>query len=207
MRTHARRTVFLAALLAAVGSSTARAQDAPSDTVRRAVHVCASCHGEGGRSVTAANPSLAGQHAQYLERQLRDFRSQSRSEANLKAYMWGVSALLDDDTIQGLAQYYAAQAPAAGRAGPAKLLASGRRIYEQGLAQRGVHACAGCHGADAEGQAGFPRLAGQQAAYVEGQLRLLRSTALRPHGVLMKGELRGMSDADIKAVAAYVQSR
>ena len=201
------RHAFAAAALLAAASTATQAQDAPSDTVRRAVHVCTSCHGEGGRSTTAANPSLAGQHAQYLEQQLRDFRSQSRSEANLKAYMWGVSALLDDATIQGLAQYYAAQQPAAGRAGAPKLVAAGRRIYEKGLPDRGVLACAGCHGNDAEGQAGFPRLAGQQAAYLEGQLRLLRTTPLRPHGVLMKGELRRMTDPEIKAVAAYVQSR
>jgi len=195
------------ALAASVFSAPTLAQDTTSETVRRAVHVCASCHGEAGRSETAANPSLAGQHSPYLQRQLKDFRSQSRSEASLKAYMWGVSALLDDATITGLADYYAAQTPAPGRPGNPKLVAAGRKIFEQGLPLRGVRACADCHGDDAEGQAGFPRLAGQQAAYINSQLRLLRGTPLRPHGVLMKGELRGLTEADIKAVAAYVQSR
>jgi len=195
------------ALAFAACSLPAWAQDTTSETVRRAVHVCASCHGEAGRSDKAINPSLAGQHSQYLQRQLRDFRSQSRSEASLAAYMWGVSALLDDATIAGLADYYAAQTPPPGRAGNAKQVATGRKIYEQGLPLRGVRACADCHGDDAEGQAGFPRLAGQHAGYIASQLRLLRATPLRPHGVLMKGELRGMSDADIQAVAAYLQSR
>jgi len=202
-----KKLLRLTLALAACSSLPALAQDTTSETVRRAVHVCASCHGEGGRSDKAINPSLAGQHSQYLQRQLRDFRSQSRSEASLTAYMWGVSALLDDDTIAGLADYYAAQKPLPGRAGNARLVAAGRKIYEQGLPLRGVRACADCHGDDAEGQAGFPRLAGQHAGYITSQLRLLRATPLRPHGVLMKGELRGMTDADIKAVAAYVQSR
>jgi len=202
-----KKLLRLTLALAACSSLPALAQDTTSETVRRAVHVCASCHGEGGRSDKAINPSLAGQHSQYLQRQLRDFRSQSRSEASLAAYMWGVSALLDDATIAGLADYYAAQTPPPGRAGNAKQVATGRKIYEQGLPLRGVRACADCHGDDAEGQAGFPRLAGQHAGYIASQLRLLRATPLRPHGVLMKGELRGMSDADIQAVAAYLQSR
>ena len=204
MKKLARLTLVL--VFATCGLS-ALAQNTPSDTVRRAVHVCAACHGEGGRSDKAPNPSLAGQHSPYLQRQLRDFRSQSRSEASLKAYMWGVSALLDDATIAGLADYYAAQTPLPGRPGNARLLAAGRKIYEQGLPLRGVRACADCHGDDAEGQAGFPRLAGQHAGYVASQLRLLRATPLRPHGVLMKGELRGMTEADIRAVSAYLQSR
>jgi len=199
------------ALVAAVAAlcGAARAQDTgnASETVRRAIHVCSACHGEGGRSTQAAHPSLAGQQPQYLQQQLKDFRSQSRSEANLKAYMWGVSALLDDATIAGLAEYYAAQPPQPGHhGGDARQIAAGRRVYEQGLPARGVRACAGCHGAGAEGAAGFPRLAGQQAAYLVGQLRLFRSTPLRPHGVLMKGETQGMSDSELRAVAAYLHS-
>ena len=196
--------------LAVALCSAATAQDTGNapETVRRAIHVCNACHGEGGRSTQPAHPSLAGQQPQYLQQQLRDFRSQSRSEANLKAYMWGVSALLDDATIAGLADYYAAQPPKPGtHGGDARQLATGRRIYEQGLPARGVKACADCHGAAAEGAAGFPRLAGQQAAYVVGQLKVFRTTPLRPHGVLMKGELKGMDDAEMRAVAAYVQSR
>jgi len=203
MKKLARLTLVL--VFATCGLS-ALAQNTPSDTVRRAVHVCASCHGEGGRSDKAPNPSLAGQHAPYLQRQLRDFRSQSRSEASLKAYMWGVSALLDDATIAGLADYYEAQAPRRGIPGNAKLVAEGRRIFEQGLPLRGVRACNECHGDHAEGQTGFPRLAGQYAEYLVNQLRVFRTTPLRPHGVLMKGELRGLTDAELRAVATYLQS-
>ena len=60
-----------------LGTGLAPAQDmaANNDMARRALHVCAACHGEGGRSTTAAYPSLAGQPAQYTARQLRDFRA------------------------------------------------------------------------------------------------------------------------------------
>jgi cytochrome c553 len=195
-----------AALLLAVGGM-ARAQDVPGDQdlVRRAIHVCASCHGEGGRSQQAGIPSLAGQMPQYTIAQLKDFRNQMRAETGSKAYMWGVSALLDDATIAGLAQYYAGQPAATGKPAPTALVKLGRRLYEEGDAARGIRACAGCHSANGEGAAGFPRLAGQRADYVQAQLKVF-GTQLRPHGVVMKNETKAMTPAEIRAVAVYVQS-
>lgn len=198
----------LALIASAALNGTARAQDMPdgSDLARRAVHVCAACHGEGGRSPSSDYPSLAGQPAPYTARQLMDFRAQQRAESDSKAYMWGVSALLDDATIQSLASYYAAQTPPAGKAkGGGTLLRAGRQLFEQGLAGKGVRACASCHGEKAEGAAGFPRLAGQHAAYLERQMKVFGSK-LRPHGVLMKAEVAGLTPAQMKAVAAYLQS-
>lgn len=205
-RPRARR--WLAALCLAATGGASLAQDVPggSDTARRAVHVCAACHGEGGRSASSAYPALAGQPAQYTARQLKDFRAQMRAEADGQAYMWGVSALLDDDTVQALADYYAVQAPLAGRSrGSAQQLREGRRLFEDGVPAQGVRACASCHGEHAEGAAGFPRLAGQHAAYLERQLRGF-GTRLRPHGVLMKAETAGMTAAQMRSVAAYLQS-
>lgn len=206
IRSHATRALSAALLgLAAVSAS---GQDVPggSEIARRAVHVCAACHGEGGRSASAAYPSLAGQPAQYTVRQLKDFRAQQRAEADNKAYMWGVSALLDDDAIRALADYYAVQAPPPGRTrGPDRLLKEGRRLFEDGVPGSGIRACAGCHGERAEGAAGFPRLAGQHADYLERQLKGF-SSRLRPHGVLMRAETAGMTAQQMKAVAAYLQS-
>jgi cytochrome c553 len=194
---------MLAGLVLAAGA--AQAQDAPADTVRRATHVCAACHGEGGRSPTRAIPSLAGQMRQYTIGQLKDFRGQIRAETGSRAYMWGVSALLDDATIDGLADYYAAQAPAPGHPGNPAQLRLGRRIFAEGISARGVRACASCHGGGGEGAAGFPRLAGQQADYVAAQLKVFR-TWLRPHAVLMKQETKAMTASEMRAVAVYVQS-
>lgn len=192
-----------------LGAAPTRAQDMPAsapEIARRAVHVCAACHGEGGRSKTAAYPNLAGQSAMYTVAQLRDFRAQQRAETDTKAYMWGVSALLDDATIQALADYYAVQAPAPGKTqGSPAQLKRGKQVFEQGIAGTPVRACAGCHGDKAEGAAGFPRLAGQHAAYLERQLDVF-GTRLRPHGVLMKNETAALSKADRKAVALYLQS-
>lgn len=198
----------VAASLAGAAMAPAQAQDMPggTDTARRALHVCASCHGEGGRSKSAAFPNLAGLPAMYTAQQLKDFRSQTRAETDSRAYMWGVSALLDDATIQALADYYAAQTPAAGHGhAQARVLARGKQLFEQGIPGTSVRACASCHGDKAEGVSGFPRLAGQHAAYLERQLQVF-GTRLRPHGVLMKAEVSALKPADRKAVALYLQS-
>jgi cytochrome c553 len=201
-----RRLGLCAGLLAAALPTWAQDMAATHDVARRALHVCAACHGEGGRSSNPAYPNLAGQPAQYTVQQLRDFRAQQRAESDAKAYMWGVSALLDDAAIQALADHYAVQAPASGHGkASAATLALGRKLFTEGAPARGVKACASCHGDKAEGTAGFPRLAGQHAEYLVRQLKGF-STRLRPHGVLMKNETAGMSSNEIKAVAAYLQS-
>lgn len=204
-----RSTLDKVAVLAmlAVAAGTVRAQDVPGDqeTVRRAIHVCAACHGEGGISTKKAIPSLAAQMPQYFITQLKDFRSQTRAESGTQAYMWGISALLDDVTIAGLADYYAKQPAASGKTTNAALVKQGKAIFVKGMPAKGVRPCAQCHGDVAEGAAGFPRLAGQRADYVEAQLKLFR-TRLRPHGVIMKDEVKAMTPAEDKAVAAYVQS-
>ncbi|MBX3605255.1 MAG: cytochrome c4 [Piscinibacter sp.] len=173
--------------------------------VQRAVQVCASCHGDYGRSADSRYPALAGQTRDYLIRQLTDFREQKRSETDVQAYMWGISALLSDATIAGLADYYARQEARPGAPVQAGLQADGRAIFERGLPAQGVRACAACHGQGAEGAAGFPRLAGQHADYLVRQLKAFR-TPLRPHGVVMKKETRALTEAQMRAVASYLQS-
>jgi cytochrome c553 len=185
---------------------TGYAADRETDAeVQRVVHVCASCHGAEGRGTNAAFPNLAGQMPQYVIAQLKDFRSQTRAETDIQAYMWGVSALLDNSMIEGLAEYYSSQTPAPGKVGDTKLIAAGKKIFQEGIPERGVQACASCHGANADGASVFPRLAGQHAGYVLRQLKVF-GTRLRPHGVLMKNETAKMSAAQMQAVAEYVQS-
>lgn len=203
MRSNSRALAALAAAM--LVCSAARAQDVPSENVRRAIHVCAACHGEGGRSTARDIPSLAGQMRQYTIAQLQDFRSQTRAETGTRAYMWGISALLDDATIAGLADYYAAQSPAHGRPGAPRLVAEGRKLFTDGVPALGVRPCASCHGASGEGASGFPRLAGQHAPYVFAQLKVF-GTKLRPHGVIMKAETKAMTTRQMRAVAEYVQS-
>lgn len=169
------------------------------------MHVCSACHGDSARNKNESIPNIAGQMPLYLEAQLKDFRSQARAESDIQAYMWGISALLDDNTIKGLSEYFAAQSPAPGRSGEAKRIAEGRKIFVEGIPDKGVRACAGCHGTSAEGASVFPRLAGQKSTYIVRQLQIFR-TRLRPHGLLMKNEVAELSGDQMRAVAEYVQS-
>lgn len=193
-------SLFAMALLAPAAHAAA-----DDELVQRAVHVCASCHGDFGRSADSRYPALAGQPREYTIRQLKDFRDKARAETDVQAYMWGISALLTDAAIEGLSDYYAQQEPRPGRATNAALQARGREIFTRGIPAQKVRACASCHGERAEGASGFPRLAGQHADYLVRQLKVFR-TPLRPHGVIMKNETRSLNEAQMRAVASYLQS-
>lgn len=201
-----RAAALLLATCAWMPGAEAQTSSAQGATVLRARHVCIACHGEGGRSENPTMPSLAGQTREYLVAQLKDFRAQIRVEPGTRGYMWGISALLDDDTIQGLAAYYAAQKPAPGKTGDPALIQAGRTIFTNGLPDRGVRACASCHGESAEGAKVFPRLAGQHAPYIVTQLKDF-GTALRPHALVMRAEAQSLTADEMRAVAEYVQSR
>lgn len=171
-----------------------------------AQQVCASCHGAEGRSSSPAFPVLAGQNKEYIETQLKAFRSHERKTGAGEAYMWGLAAHLTDEQISGLAAYYASKSPVTGRSEDPELLARGRDVFEKGLPGANVPACATCHGANAEGNQIFPRLAGQHADYVFKQLNVIRSSDARPAAAPMKTFAAALNDQDMRSVAAYVQS-
>lgn len=198
---------FATGLYLALASYSGRADDSNTeDRVNRATHVCAVCHGESGISSIPKFPNLAGQRALYTIQQLKLFRGQTRLEADPQAYMWGVSALLDDETIRGLAEYYEEQTPAPGKAEKPKLIEKGKNIYKNGIPSKSVAACASCHGENGEGASVFPRLAGQHAAYLLGQLQTFRSK-LRPYSVIMIAITKNMTRDEMEAVAFYLQSK
>ena len=195
-------------LLAAAGTAWGQppGNNRMSEAVERAIHVCNACHGEGGNSKAPVFPNLAGQQPLYLAEQLKQFRTQKRADSSPQAYMWGISALLEDATIQGLAEYYAAQKPMTGKPGASKLTGQGKKIFEQGIPARNLAACTSCHGENGEGASVFPRIAGQHADYLVRQLNEF-GTKLRPHGVIMAERVAGkMTPEEKRAVAAYLQS-
>ncbi len=89
------------ALFAAVG--TVHAADAAAGKAKAAA--CAGCHGADGNSMVPMYPNLAGQHATYLEKAIKDYKSGARNDATMKAM---VGALSDAD-IANLAAYFASQ--------------------------------------------------------------------------------------------------
>jgi cytochrome c553 len=129
--------------------------------------LCAACHGMDGNSTVAMWPKLAGQHAPYIERQLRLIKDGARVVPEMAA----IAAGLSEQDMADLAAYYASQRTSPGAAEPGKV-ALGERIYRAGIAKREVPACMSCHGPAGEGNplAGYPALAGQHAAYTAKML-------------------------------------
>jgi cytochrome c553 len=183
-----------------------QAQDA--DAARLAAQVCASCHGPRGDSISPAFPRLAGQRVEYLENELKAFRDRTRGDPMAQAYMWGMTSQLGDDMIKKLAAFYAGQKPVPGKPGNTVQVQKGAAIYTQGIPETKVQACATCHGKNAEGNAVFPRLAGQHAEYLIKQLVLFKS-ALREgsNAPMMHAISTGMTFEQMDAVAAYLASR
>ena len=169
------------------------------------IHVCSSCHGPGGRSVSSTFPRLAGQQKDYLEAQLKAFRDHSRADPHAKTYMWGMAARLSDPLIDGIAGYYSSQPPVPGSPDNSAEATAGRKIYTEGIASPSVPACMACHGDHAEGNSVIPRLAGQHRAYVERQLEAFASMA-RANEVMHENSENRTAD-QIRDVAAFLATQ
>ena len=163
--------------------------------------VCSACHGADGNSAIALNPKLAGQHPEYLLKQLTNFKEGKRANA----VMAGMVANLSADDMKGLATYFAGQKQTLGKAKSNGAGSLGEKIYRGGIAATGVPACAACHGANGAGiPKQYPRLAGQHAEYTLQQLRTLR-TGERANAPMMMTIAAKMTDAEMQAVADYMQ--
>ena len=200
-----KRAVVSSALLLLVSASLCDAAE-DAEARRLATQTCAACHGPRGNSSSPAFPKLAGQQPTYIEAQLKGFRDHSRGDPGAQAYMWGMSSQLDDATIKELANYYAAQAPAHGSSGDKNLVTKGKEIFDNGLPDAGVPACAACHGPGAEGKEGVPRLAGQHAPYLVKQLAYFKSLQ-RANAPVMHAVGDKLSFEQMEAVAAYAASK
>jgi cytochrome c553 len=173
----------------------------PENGQQVAQNVCAACHGADGNSTISLNPKLAGQHPEYLLKQLTNFKEGKRANA----VMAGMVANLSKEDMQGLAKYYANQKQTLGKAKSNGVGSLGEKIYRGGIAATDVPACAACHGANGAGiPKQYPRLAGQHADYALQQLRTFR-TAERANAPMMMTIAAKMTDAEMQAVADYMQ--
>jgi len=152
---------------------------------------CQGCHGVSGNSQTPEYPSLAGQKALYIESQLNAFKSGRRSNA----VMQGLVANLSKKEITELAIYFSKLSPKSAGGSHATLVSKGKTKASM---------CMGCHGRNAQGQGGFPRLAGQQPKYLKKQLMDFKQG--RRKGGPMNYITKSLSESDIEALAAYLGS-
>lgn len=204
------RATALVAGLILLNAGTAIAQrDAANDTSKAqgiAAQVCAACHAADGNSAIPANPILAGQFPEYLDKQLNDFKAAgNRKPARVNPVMNGMVANLSAEDMKGLAAYYAGQKVKPAKASDKDLVALGQKLWRAGNPASGVPACAGCHGPSGAGiPAQYPRLSGQHVEYVATQLKLFREGARsNDPGGAMRGVAARMTEREINAVAQY----
>lgn len=165
--------------------------------------ICMACHGPQGNSVVPIWPKLAGQHPDYIKKQLTNFKAGERYNVQ----MTPMAMPLTDQDVIDVAAYFSSQTQTGGTADPtqAKL---GESIYRAGNPATGVPACSGCHGPAGLGQglSKFPRLSGQHADYVKQTLVYFQKQerANDPNG-MMRGVAARMTEQEIAAVSQYIQ--
>lgn len=196
-------SIALLSLLGGLGLSTAVLADGSADAGQSKSTTCVACHGVDGNSVNPEWPTLAGQHPQYIVKQLKAFKSGTRQNA----LMQPMAAGLSDQDMDDLAAYFSSQT-ANGLEAAADKVDAGQRLFRGGDPDRGIAACASCHGPTGHGNpaALYPSIRGQHSTYVEAQLKAYRSgTRQTDQNQMMRGVTQSMTDDQIAAVAAYVQ--
>lgn len=200
------RYVWLCLLLGtSLTAASARAQEGSVEAGRTKSATCAACHGVDGNSVTPDWPMLAGQHASYIVRQLRAFKSGERTDVTMKPF----ADMLSEQDMLDLAAYFEAQKPTPKGADPS-LVGLGQQIYRGGVPGRGVAACIACHGPDGTGNplASYPRISAQHAAYTTKQLNAYRAGDRRSDvdlNQMMRNVAEQLFDDEIRALASYMQ--
>ncbi len=194
---------IMAAVLLAATFSAAPLLAAEPDAKRAEEIVasrCSLCHGKDGEAASAVYPRLAGQHAEYIARQLADFKSGKRVSETMKPQAEG----LTPEEMTALGAYFEKKKIGGRRVQDADLLAVGKYIFSQGNRYSGLPGCATCHGADGHGTAQLPRLAGQHPRYIEDQLKQFNKRERTNDNAVMHTVASKLSELETHAVAAYI---
>ena len=154
-----------------------------------AAATCVACHGAKGVSASPEWPNLAGQHAGYLELQIRAFRDGQRENPAMAPFVNNLS----DRDISELAAYYAGLPRGTSANGDASLVAKGENLSAY---------CKACHGMQGVPAANvWPVIAGQQAVYLQKQLAAYNNGSRA--SAHMSTVVAPFGDDEFKALAAY----
>ncbi len=165
--------------------------------------LCGGCHNPDGNSIIPENPRLAGLDVKYIARQLADFKAGKRENPTMSS----IIPMVDEKEFPALAGYFSKQKRLTSTSDKPELVAKGKQIFEEGVLGTAVPACMGCHGEDGAGSEQYPRLNGQNPAYVVNQLTNFKSGARTNDAKgLMRAVAKRLNEAEINAVAEYVST-
>ena len=193
-----------ASALLLAGVEVRAADDA--QTLERAQEIisgrCFLCHGARGEAASELFPRLAAQNAEYIAKQLANFKSGARKSDTMK----GMAADLAPQDMRALGVFFSRQPSPPHAVRDAALAQAGEAVYTRGGDAAEVLACAGCHGPRAHGSSTLPRLAGQVADYLETQLKQFGARARTNDNAVMQDIAGKMTEREIKAVAEYLST-
>jgi cytochrome c553 len=197
----ATRLTLLALMTLAGTGAWAQADEARAKKI--AGGSCFLCHGAQGESTSEVFPRLAGQHAEYIAKQLQAFKNGQRKSTAMTEMV----AKLTPDEMLALGRYYEKMSIPREEAKEPQLAAMGRYIYHNGNKFSGVPACVSCHGMNAEGAANLPRLATQFSGYIHNQLKSFNKRDRTNDNAVMHVVVEKMTELEMAAVAEYVSSK
>jgi cytochrome c553 len=210
--------VLQAALLPVCFAGAARADDTDAArakippyskaALQSKIEYCQTCHGASGEGArgTVPIPRLAGQQAKYIENQLRNFVVHRRHNN----VMSNAVQQMGSAEMVALGAYFHDLNPKPVGGAPKELADEGKKIFEAGVPEANVPACASCHGADAKGAGVVPRLAGQLNDYAIKKLMNFEKERGADPAVpaetrdAMKSVSHNLNEAQVHAIAAYV---
>lgn len=176
--------VFCTAAISAIVAVPAKA----ADDIETRVPVCNACHGQNGEPINATTPTIWGQQANYLYKELHDFHSGDRANAIMKSMVLGFT--LPD--LRQVANYFA------GKTWPAKPAANASATPPEGTA-----VCRACHGQNFEGGAPAPRLAGLGYEYLISAMNGF-ADGQRTNNLDMPTIMKALSESQRDTIAHYL---
>jgi|SRR5690554_3791738 len=201
--------ICAASALLTLAAAPVAALDGDAARGQAAAAVCMACHQADGSGSNIPGgeswPRLAAMNADYIYKQLQDFKSGQRNNASMMPF----AMMLNDQQMKDVAVYYSQMPATAGKGGEnadEAQLALGEKLATWGDWSKYIPSCRSCHGPDNQGAGShFPGIAGQHAGYIEQQIRnWQQGTRSNDPQNLMHAIAERMSDDDIKAAAAWL---
>ena len=199
----------LTILLGTLSASNATAFDGDVNAGKEKPATCAACHGPDGNAPVNIYPKIAGQHADYIYKQLQEFKlgmTSGGKEGRMDPVMSGMAMPLSDQDMKDLAAYFSSLNMSEGST-PKDVVEVGQQLYKAGDAERGIPACAACHGPRGNGTslAKFPKVSFQHPEYIKSQLEKFRDgTRNNDLNGMMQDIAKKLTDKDIEVLSKYL---